>query len=148
MGNCLKSTWPRPRRGGGDLRIMLRTAWKIKPLRCARPPCGWLSTATRYSPFGPASPRGPLKAIRGGSGVRMTRRSLLGGVAAGVTFGPAFAASATDGWPALPVRLISPYAAGGSSDISVRLLAEYFETGLGKKFYVENKAGAGSTIAN
>jgi tripartite-type tricarboxylate transporter receptor subunit TctC len=80
--------------------------------------------------------------------VKMTRRSLLGGVAAGVAFGPAFAASSTDGWPARPVRLISPYAAGGSSDISVRLLAEYFETRLGKKFYVENKAGAGSTIAN
>jgi tripartite-type tricarboxylate transporter receptor subunit TctC len=46
------------------------------------------------------------------------------------------------------VRLVSPYAAGGSSDISLRILAEYFEKSLGKKFYVENKPGAGSTIAN
>ena len=30
----------------------------------------------------------------------------------------------------------------------MRLLAEYFEARLGRKFYVENKAGAGSTIAN
>jgi tripartite-type tricarboxylate transporter receptor subunit TctC len=72
---------------------------------------------------------------------------MLGG-AAGLTLGPAFAASSTDGWPARPVRMISPYAAGGSSDISLRILAEYFEGRLGKKFFVENKTGAGSTIAN
>ncbi len=76
----------------------------------------------------------------------ITRRALLGSAAAGIACGPAFAA--TEGWPARPVRLISPYAAGGSSDISARLLAEYFETKLGKKFFVENKPGAGSTIAN
>jgi len=80
--------------------------------------------------------------------MKMTRRALLGGVAAGVTFGSAFAASSTGEWPARPVRLISTYAAGGSSDISLRILAEYFEGRMGQKFFVENKPGAGSTIAN
>lgn len=79
--------------------------------------------------------------------MKITRRVLLGGVA-GITFRPAFAASSAESWPARPVRLISPYAAGGSSDISLRLLAEYFEGKMGKKFFVENKPGAGSTIAN
>ena len=79
--------------------------------------------------------------------MKITRRVLLGGVA-GMTFRPAFAASSAEGWPARPVRLISPYAAGGSSDISLRILAEYFEGKMGKKFFVENKPGAGSTIAN
>jgi tripartite-type tricarboxylate transporter receptor subunit TctC len=78
----------------------------------------------------------------------ITRRDLLGGAAAGMAFGPAYAASISDGWPARPVRLISTYAAGGSSDISLRILAEYFEGRMGQKFYVENKPGAGSTIAN
>ena len=78
--------------------------------------------------------------------MEITRRALLGSTAAALAGGSAFAA--TEAWPARPVRLISPYAAGGSSDISVRLLAEYFETRLGKKFFVENKPGAGSTIAN
>jgi tripartite-type tricarboxylate transporter receptor subunit TctC len=77
--------------------------------------------------------------------MQITRRALLGGVAAGITFGPA---SAAGEWPAHPVRLVSTYAAGGSSDISLRLLAEYFEGKLGKKFFVENRPGAGSTIAN
>src|SRR5277367_6974943 len=79
--------------------------------------------------------------------MKITRRALLGGVA-GVTFGPVFAASSAAGWPARPVRLISTYAAGGSSDISLRILAEYFEEKMGQKFFVENKPGAGSTIAN
>ncbi len=80
--------------------------------------------------------------------MKVTRRALLGGVAAGITIGPAFATSSTGGWPARPVRLISTYAAGGSSDISLRILAEYFEGRMGQKFFVENKPGAGSTIAN
>ena len=76
--------------------------------------------------------------------MKFTRRALLGGVAAGVTFGPAMAASSTGQWPAHPVRLISTYAAGGSSDISLRILAEYFEGKLGRKFFVENRPGASS----
>src|SRR3984885_1412898 len=80
--------------------------------------------------------------------MKMTRRALLGGVAAGTAFGRAIAASSAEGWPARPVRLISTYAVGGSSDISLRMLAEHFESRLGKKFFVENKPGAGSTIAN
>jgi len=80
--------------------------------------------------------------------MKMTRRALLGSVAAGAAFGPAIAASSPETWPARPVRLISTYAAGGSSDISLRILAEYFEGRMGQKFFVENRPGAGSTIAN
>ena len=80
--------------------------------------------------------------------MKMTRRALLGGIATGIIFDPAVAASSTGAWPTRPVRLISTYAAGGSSDISLRILAEYFEGRMGQKFFVENKPGAGSTIAN
>jgi tripartite-type tricarboxylate transporter receptor subunit TctC len=80
--------------------------------------------------------------------MQITRRVWLGGVAAGIAIGRGRRASATGEWPAHPVRLVSTYAAGGSSDISLRLLAEYFEGKLGKKFFVENRPGAGSTIAN
>jgi hypothetical protein len=80
--------------------------------------------------------------------VGITRRVLLGGIAAGAAFGPAFAAPSADGWPARPVRMLSPYGAGGSNDISLRILAEQFELRMGQKFLVENKPGAGSTIAN
>jgi tripartite-type tricarboxylate transporter receptor subunit TctC len=80
--------------------------------------------------------------------VRITRRVLMGGLAAGAALRPAFAASSTDGWPSRPVRMLSPYGAGGSNDISLRILAEQFEQRMGQKFIVENKPGASSTIAN
>jgi len=80
--------------------------------------------------------------------MEFTRRDFFSSLAAGVTFGPASATSSTEGWPTRPVRLISPYAVGGSSDISLRILAEYFEAKLRQKFFVENKPGAGTTIAN
>ncbi len=75
-----------------------------------------------------------------------TRRHLLGAAAAalGSSCLPAFAQS----WPTGPVRLISPYGAGGASDILTRILGKYFEDKLGQPFVVENKVGAGTRIAN
>ncbi|HEY8359897.1 MAG TPA: tripartite tricarboxylate transporter substrate-binding protein [Ramlibacter sp.] len=57
---------------------------------------------------------------------------------------PAFAQS----WPARPIRLISPYAAGGSSDVLTRVLGESMGSRLGQAMVVENKPGAGTRIAN
>jgi tripartite-type tricarboxylate transporter receptor subunit TctC len=73
----------------------------------------------------------------------ITRRDLMGAAAAALAL-PAFAQA----WPSRPVRLISPYAAGGPSDILTRLLGEYLSSHLGQPFVVENKAGAGTRIAN
>lgn len=58
------------------------------------------------------------------------------------------AASSAQDWPARPVRLISPYGPGGSNDILTRLLAQYLSDRLGHPVVVENKAGAGTRIAN
>lgn len=76
---------------------------------------------------------------------RITRRQLLTGAAAALGL-PAHVAA--QNWPAGTVRLVSPYAAGGASDILTRLLGEYFAHKLGQTFVVENKAGAGTRIAN
>jgi tripartite-type tricarboxylate transporter receptor subunit TctC len=80
--------------------------------------------------------------------MKITRRVLLGSIAAGAAFGPALAEGSADGWPSRSVRLISPYGAGGSNDISLRLLAQQFEQRMGQKFLVENKPGASTTLAN
>src|SRR5512139_2764552 len=76
----------------------------------------------------------------------LTRRHLLGATAAalGAHGLPAFAQS----WPTAPVHLISPYGPGGSNDILTRVLGEYFAQKLGQSFLIENKAGAGTRIAN
>ncbi len=46
------------------------------------------------------------------------------------------------------MRLVSPYGAGGASDISLRILAEQFGRSLNQQFIVENKPGAGTRVAN
>jgi len=49
-------------------------------------------------------------------------------------------------WPAKPIHLIVPYAAGGPVDLSARLLAPKLQDALGQPVVVENKTGAGGNI--
>ncbi len=57
-------------------------------------------------------------------------------------------AHADDDYPSRPVRIISPYAAGGTPDIVARALAEQLTLRLKQNFYVENRTGANGTIAS
>lgn len=77
----------------------------------------------------------------------LTRRHLIGATAAALATG-ARTAFAQPAWPARPIRLISPYDAGGSSDILTRLLGNHLSGKLGQNLVVENRAGAGTRIAN
>jgi tripartite-type tricarboxylate transporter receptor subunit TctC len=49
-------------------------------------------------------------------------------------------------YPARPVRVIVPYAPGGVTDVSARLIAQQLTERLGKQFYVENLAGGSGNI--
>lgn len=49
-------------------------------------------------------------------------------------------------WPTRPVRIVSPFAAGGSADILARLVAEHLSTAFKQQFYVETRTGAGGAI--
>ena len=49
-------------------------------------------------------------------------------------------------YPARPVTVIVPFAAGGPADITGRIVADIFNRHLGQKFVVENVGGAGGTI--
>src|SRR6195952_2989898 len=48
-------------------------------------------------------------------------------------------------YPARPVTVIVPFAAGGPADITGRIVADIFSRHLGQKFVVENVVGAGGT---
>lgn len=55
-------------------------------------------------------------------------------------------APAQTSWPEGSVRLVVPYAPGGTTDYAARQIAQKLSEQLGKSFYVENKAGASGTI--
>ena len=75
----------------------------------------------------------------------MQRREFLAASAAGVMQGHAWAQTAA--WPARPVRLLVGYPPGGSTDVAARLLAEQITRRVGQQVLVENRAGAGGTLA-
>jgi tripartite-type tricarboxylate transporter receptor subunit TctC len=50
-------------------------------------------------------------------------------------------------YPARPITLIVPFAAGGPTDVTARIVAEYMSRTLGQRLIVENVAGAGGTTA-
>ena len=49
-------------------------------------------------------------------------------------------------YPNKPVKLIVPFAPGGFTDVTARILGQKLTAALGQNFIIENKAGAGSTI--
>jgi tripartite-type tricarboxylate transporter receptor subunit TctC len=49
-------------------------------------------------------------------------------------------------YPSRPVRLIVPVAAGGSTDVAARTIAEHLSRSFAHQIYVENRGGAGGII--
>jgi len=73
------------------------------------------------------------------------RTVLLAGLAACFAL-PGGTASAADAFPSRTVTLVVPFAAGGSTDLIARIIAEKMTEDLGQTVIVENKAGAGGNI--
>jgi tripartite-type tricarboxylate transporter receptor subunit TctC len=74
----------------------------------------------------------------------MQRRTLI-------TAGTSFLLCATGGawaqaYPNKPVRLVVPFAPGGTTDIVARIVAEKMGSALGQQMIVENKAGGGGSV--
>ena len=75
------------------------------------------------------------------------RRQLLlaGAAAAASTFAPLVRAQSA--WPSKPLRLVVPFAPGGSSEIVARAAAGEMAKTIGQNVFVDNKPGAAGNIA-
>jgi tripartite-type tricarboxylate transporter receptor subunit TctC len=59
-------------------------------------------------------------------------------------FGPASAQA----WPARPIRIVVPFAAGGTTDIAARMVAQHLGPALNTQVIVENRAGANGILGS
>jgi tripartite-type tricarboxylate transporter receptor subunit TctC len=75
------------------------------------------------------------------------RHWLRSAAAFALTAGPMVHALAADTFPSRPITMWVPWAAGGATDLSLRLLAELAGPALGQPVVVANRAGAGGTMA-
>jgi tripartite-type tricarboxylate transporter receptor subunit TctC len=74
----------------------------------------------------------------------MKRRDLLtlSATVLALAAGPALA----DGYPSKPIRLVVPFAPGGTTDIIARVISEPLTRALGQAVIVENRAGGGGVL--
>src|SRR5687767_5847763 len=73
----------------------------------------------------------------------MKRRHFLGLLTAACL---AAQGAAAQNWPTKPVTLVVPFAPGGATDVSARILAEGLSKELGQNVVVENRTGAAGNI--
>jgi tripartite-type tricarboxylate transporter receptor subunit TctC len=80
-------------------------------------------------------------------GINFTRRRVLKTAAAALAT-PFIANSArAQDWPSRPVRVIVPYPAGGGADTTARIFCARLGEAWGQQFVIDNRGGAGGTIA-
>jgi tripartite-type tricarboxylate transporter receptor subunit TctC len=77
--------------------------------------------------------------------VRRAIASIATVAAAALSLAAAPAAAQAD-WPTRPVRIVVPFAPGGTTDLTARIVAEQLSQVFKQPFIVENKAGAGGNL--
>jgi tripartite-type tricarboxylate transporter receptor subunit TctC len=80
--------------------------------------------------------------------LKQSRRFLLGAVAASAAVLLALPAAAQPAWPNKPVRIVVPFAAGGTTDILARAIAPELAKAFGQQFVVDNRGGAGGNVGS
>jgi tripartite-type tricarboxylate transporter receptor subunit TctC len=76
----------------------------------------------------------------------MQRRTLIAAAALASALLAAHGAAQAQAYPTKPVRLVVPFAPGGTTDIIARVVAEKINGPLGQTMIVENKAGGGGSV--
>ena len=71
----------------------------------------------------------------------------LARIAAALAVVLSFGGAQAQDYPTRPITLIVPYSAGGGNDVLARIVAEKMSKSLGQQIVIENKGGAGGSIA-
>ncbi len=77
---------------------------------------------------------------------RIMTRLVAGCALLALNVAPTAAHAQAGAWPERTVRIVVPYAPGGTTDVAARQVAARLAESLGKSFIVENKSGASGTI--
>lgn len=94
--------------------------------------------------------RSPIRASQANRMVRIARAVVavfVGGLVAAGIVPIAGAASSADRFPVRPVRLLVPFAPGGSQDVGARLVSAPAGQALGQHIVVDNRPGSGGLLA-
>jgi tripartite-type tricarboxylate transporter receptor subunit TctC len=74
------------------------------------------------------------------------RRAVFAVCASAAAFLIAMPVAAQNSWPTKPVRIVVPFAPGGTTDILARAVAPELSLAFGQQFIVDNRAGAGGNV--
>ena len=80
--------------------------------------------------------------------MKLPRRRFLHLAASAAALPAVSRVASAQAYPTRPVTIIVPFAAGGTTDVSARIVAEYMSRTLGQQFIIENVAGAGGTTGS
>ena len=77
----------------------------------------------------------------------LARRTFLQLAAAAAALPARPRAAPAQAWPNRPLRLVVGFPAGGTTDIAARLIGQWLSDRLGQPVVIENRPGAGATLA-
>src|SRR5262245_46447068 len=80
--------------------------------------------------------------------MNLTRRNFLHLAASVIALSVVWPIASGQTYPSRPITMIVPFAAGGGTDVTARIVSEHMSRTLGQPIIIENIAGAGGTTGS